>query len=247
MRIFLCVIFIFVSSMVISSGRADSVRSPLKVSGYVSMNRNGMAPIPSFSLGKPAIIAGFTLRKNRFSYDPQLSYSTEFKPWIIDNWLHYRLIQNKNFELRTGISSSAFFSGIETSEGKIWQCQRYGTLELAGIFTLSGKSTLSMLAWYDKGFDKGTITGYIINLIADKPDILIGRKLIAGINAQFFYLDYTQENDGLFLSPKIALNVKDIPFSIYFQCTQALVSNISPYPGFRWNAGAAFHFGTTGQ
>jgi hypothetical protein len=217
------------------------------VSGFVSLNSNGIAPIPSFSLGKPAIIAGITLRKNRFSYDPQLSYSTDFKPWIIDNWLHYRLIQNIKFELRTGINSSAFFSDIATAEGKIWQCQRYGTLELAGTYGLSGKSTLSLLAWYDKGFDKGTITGYIVNLIADKPDIKIGRKLIAGINAQFFYLDYTDKNDGLFLSPKAALGVRNIPFSIFFQCTQPLHSNISPYPGFRWNAGAAFNFGTTGQ
>ena len=49
-------------------------------------------PIPSFALGKPALSANLSVVKGRFSYDPQLSYDLHLKPWIIDNWFHYKLV-----------------------------------------------------------------------------------------------------------------------------------------------------------
>ena len=51
-----------------------------------------MAPIPSFSLDKPALIGAFTFAEKRFSYEPQIAYGLDLRPWIIDNWLHYRMI-----------------------------------------------------------------------------------------------------------------------------------------------------------
>jgi len=242
MRKLIYVIFIFISVNAFSQEEADSTRNPLKVSGTVSLNSNGIAPIPAFSLGKPALIAALSLKKNRFSYDPQLSYGLDIRPWIIDNWLHYRVIEKPEFELKTGFDASMFFSEYKTPDEVILRGQRYATFELAGIYKMSRKSSLSFVTWYDRGLDKGTLIGYFFNLVADRSDISVGKHLLMDINVQIFYIDYTGKNDGLFISPKISSSVRNLPFSITFQAIQTVNSNISPFPKFRWNLGLAYSF-----
>jgi len=107
MRVPFFLLFIFIFTITNSQERADSSKSNLKVAASVSLNSNGIAPIPAFSLDKPAIIATVSLIKNRFSYDPTLAYGLNMKPWIIDSWLHYKLVRRPSFELRTGVNFSS--------------------------------------------------------------------------------------------------------------------------------------------
>jgi len=60
------------------------------------------------------ITGAFSLAKDRFSYDPQLSNGLDFKPWIIDNWFHYKIVDRPAIEFKAGAVFSAFFSEIET-------------------------------------------------------------------------------------------------------------------------------------
>ena len=112
-----------------SQDKADSSRTKLKAYATVSLNSNGIASIPAFSLGEPAVIAGINLIKNRFSYDPVLAYGFNMKPWFIDNWLHYKIIRKPLWELRTGFNISSFFSEYQLDDGKtILEGQRYFAL-----------------------------------------------------------------------------------------------------------------------
>jgi hypothetical protein len=133
MRKLFFIIFSIIATFAISKEKSDTTKSPLKVSGEVTLNSNGIAPIPAFALGKPTISANITLKKNRFSYNPQLSYGLDFKPWIIDNWFRYQLMETPKFELRTSLDISMFFSEYETPDEVIWRGQRYMALELAGV------------------------------------------------------------------------------------------------------------------
>jgi len=233
-------LFIFISAY--STEKSDSTKSKLQFYGNVSLNSNGIAPIPAFSLGKPALIAAFTLQKKRFSFDPQIAYGIDMRPWLIDNWVHYRLIYKPKFELRTGFDFSMFFGEYDAGDYKILQGQQYLTFEIAGIFKFSPKSTLSLMCWSDNGQDHGSIKGFYYNAVYEKSDIAIGKSVLFSGSMQVFYLGYTANNDGLFISPKISFAIRNIPLSIFFQATQALISNIEPFPGFRWNAGLACTF-----
>jgi hypothetical protein len=242
MRITFCLLFLLFFSLGYSNEKTDSTRTKLKISGNLSLNSNGIAPIPAFSLGKPALIAAFTLQKRRFSYDPQIAYGLDMRPWIIDNWLHYRLIYKPKFELRTGVDFSMFFDEYDAGDYKILSGQQYITFELAGICRFTPKSILSLMYWSDNGQDHGSINGNFYNIVYDRNDIEIGENILFSASLQLFYIDYTGDNDGLFVSPRIASSVKKIPLSLFFQAIQPLASNIEPYPGFRWNAGLAYLF-----
>jgi hypothetical protein len=246
MKVSFCVVFLFMFTASYSNEHADSSKTKLNAGATVSLNSNGIASIPAFSLGKPAIIASVSLQKNRFSYDPQLAYGLNFKGWFIDSWLHYKLIDRPHFEFRPGFNFSTFFSDYKGQDETnlqnetIRQAQRYFTIELTGIYKFSPKSSLTIGYWNDRGQEKGTLTGHFFNLVGERSDITIGKKVLLTADLQIFYIDYEGNNDGLFLSPKISSSLRNGPFSIFFQPIQALYSNISPFPGFRWNLGVAY-------
>jgi hypothetical protein len=239
----IAIVFFFIFSVSYSYEKADSSRKNLKADCTVSFNSNGISSIPAFSLGKPAIVAAIGLAKGRFSFDPTLAYGLDIRPWYIDSWLHYRLIDKSKFRLRTGINFSNFFSDYPLPEhAPILQGQRYWAIELAAFYYFPDRSNISLMYWNDRGQDPGTLLGHFISLTGEWAEINISKKVFLTASLQIFYINYDGDNDGLFIAPKIASSVRDLPFSIFIQATQAITSNISPFPGFKWNAGLSYTF-----
>jgi len=199
-----------------------------------------MAPVPAFSLGKPAIMASLVLTKNRFSYEPTLAYGLDSRPWFIDNWMHYKLIVKPVFELRAGFNPSAYLEQYKPSEEFIWHSQRYFTFEIAGLYKFSSVSSISMLYWNDRGQEKESIKGHYLSLFWDRSELPIGKKGLMNLSFQFYYINYEGNNDGLFISPKITTSVRNSPFSFFIMANQALQSNITPFPKFKCNIGVAY-------
>ena len=240
MRTTVCLVFLFISAISYSAEPADSSKKKLKASATFSLNSDGISSIPAFSLGKPAVMASVSLAKNRFSYDPTLAYGLDFKGWFIDSWLHYRLIDKPHFEFRPGFNFSTFFSDYKLQDITIREAQRYFTFEFTGIYKFSPNTSLTIGYWNDRGQEKGTLIGHFFNLVGQRSDIKLGKNVMLTVDFQIFYIDYEGDNDGLFLSPKVSAALRNKPFAIFFQPIQALESNITPYPGFRWNLGLAY-------
>lgn len=239
---FLGILLLLVFSSFVSFSQevnADPKRK-LQASATVSLNSNGIASIPAFSLGKPAIMASLSLVKNRFSYDPLLAYGLDLRPWFIDNWLHYKLIVRPAFELRTGFNLSAYFSEYTPSEEYIWHSERYFSFEMAGMYKFSSVSAVSLLYWNDRGQEPESIQGHFLDFVWDRTEMNIGKKVQLSLNVQLYYINYNGNNDGIFLSPKISFSVRNIPFSLFWQANQAIVSNITPFPEFKWNLGVSY-------
>jgi len=234
-------LFFSIATISWSQENQDSIRSKkLKAEATVSLNSNGIAYVPAFSLDKPAIIGSFSLVKNRFSYDPALYYSMELRPWIIDNWFHYKIIDRPVFEFKVGAVISAFFSEVETPDGVIHQTQKYLAAEFIGTYKFNPLTSMSFTYLIDRGQDPGTVTGHFFNLQAERSDIQLGKKGLLSASLQIFYLDYTGNNDGFFTAGNVSASIRNVPFAIFFQAIQALSSNITPFPGFKWNVGLSY-------
>lgn len=233
-------IFIFIVTNAFSQGDSIISSKKLKADVSFSINTNGVSSIPAFSLGKPAVIASVSLKKNRFSYDPTLAYGLNFKGWFIDSWLHYRLIDRPHFEFRPGFNFSTFFSDYPGNEGTIRQAERYFTFEFTGILKFSNYKSLVIGYWNDRGQERTSIKGHFFNLIGQISDFLPARNILLALDFQIFYIDYEGPNDGLFLSPKLSVSIRNKPFTLFCQPIQVLESNIKPNPGFRFNIGLAY-------
>mgnify|MGYP001454474134 CR=1 FL=1 len=237
MKIKICLLFVFISVNGLSQENPAKSHNPLETDLSFSLNSNGIASIPAFSLGKPAVIASAGISKGRFSYDPVLAYSLEMKPWFIDSWLHYRIIEKPKFELKAGVNFSTFCSGLMLNGEEIIKAERYFAFSISPTYRFSPVSSLTFDYWSDNGQEKGSISGHFLCLTYDRSEIELGKNMLLSANIMFFQLFYDGNNDGLFVAPKISLSMRDFPSSLFFQATQAITSNISPWPGFRWNAG----------
>jgi hypothetical protein len=240
MRIIFCLLFLFLFVAAKSYQLPDSSKTLLKASANVSINSNGIASIPAFSLDKPAIIASISLVKNRFSYDPTLAYGFDLRPWFIDNWLHYKFVSRPALDLTAGFNISTFGTEYKVPEGSIWETQRYFALAMTGVYRFSSKNSVTIAYWRDMGQEKGTLKGNFYNFVGERNNMKIGKNVLFSAGLQIFYINYTGENDGLFVSPKVSTSLRNIPFFLFFQATQPLSSNISPWPGFKWNIGLGY-------
>lgn len=242
MKLFVSAILFLICNVTFPGESSDTLSSKLKAGCTVSLNSNGIASIPAFSLDKPAVMASINLSKGRFSYDPTLAYGLDLKPWFIDNWLHYKVIVKSGFELRAGFNISSFFSSYKLPDETILQGQRYFAFALAATYFVASNTTLTIDYWNDRGQDKGTIKGHFVSLTGERSEIRLGEKAFFSANAMLFYIDYDGKNDGLFISPKVSFNIREVPFSLFSQASQAIISNIEPFPGFRWNIGLSYIF-----
>jgi hypothetical protein len=240
MRLSFCFVFVFIFTASYSLEKADSSQAKLKASATFSLNSNGISSVPAFSLGDPAAMVAVVLAKKRFSYEPTLAYGLDGRPWFIDNWFRYKLVNRRAFELRIGMNVSSYFSEYKLPDETILQGQRYFAYEIAGVYKFSPNTSLSLSYWNDNGQEKGTLKGHFVDLIGERNNIPIGKHVLLGVNLQLFYINYDGNNDGLFVSPRVSSTVRNVPVSVYFQAIQALVSNISPFPEFQWNIGMAY-------
>jgi hypothetical protein len=243
MKLSISVIFLFISGVMLSQESNGTSKKKLEASCVFSLNSNGISSIPAFSLGDPAIMAAVGLAKGRFSFDPVLAYDLEMKPWFFDSWVHYLIINKPVFKLRTGINFSMYFSDLLLPEDEmVLQGQRYWAFELAGIYNIDPKTSLTVLVWNDRGQDPGTITGIYTSVAFERSEISVGKRVLLAGSLQIFNIAYDGYNDGLFISPRIAVSYKNVPVSVFFQAIQPVTTNISPYPGFKWNLGASYTF-----
>ena len=236
-------LFLLITTAFAFSQQNETVHSKkLTASGNISINSNGIASIPAFSLGDPAFISSVSLAKGRFSYNPVLAYGLDLKPWFIDNWLHFKFIARPIFEMRAGFNYSTFFSQYKLPDETILQGQRYFAFALEAIYTFKPKNTFQFAYWNDRGQEPGTIKGHYLSITAERTEIEVAKKIMLSAGLQLFYINYTGNNDGLFIVPKMSASVKNIPLLLYFQGIQPIASNVEPFPGFNWNIGLAYIF-----
>jgi hypothetical protein len=221
--------------------QSDSSRHKLKAAATVTLNSNGFGAIPAFSLGDPAVIANISLTKGRLSYEPALAYGLDLKPWYIDNWLNFRIVNRSKFILITGLNANGFYTRRTISDTTILQVQRYFTFALTGLIKITANTTLTTAYWRDHGMDGG-INGHFANLAVERTGIPLGGKNMLAVMLQVFYIDYEGNNDGLFVTPRITYSILNFPLSVFTLGTQPISSNIEPFPDFQWNVGLGYGF-----
>jgi hypothetical protein len=239
-------VFLFLGTALYASEITDSTKSKLKAGATFSLNSNGISSVPAFSLGDPALMASVSIGRGWFSYDPTLAYSLDGHPWFIDNWLHVKLVNRPEFELRTGMNISTYCSKYTVPDGELYGVERYFAYELAATFRFANKMSLLTQYWNDRGQEDWSLKGHFLSTTAEKTDMAIGKHVLCTAALQLFYINYNgnngdnDNNDGFFVAPRVAFSIRNFPVSIFSQVVQAITSNIEPFPGFSINVGIGY-------
>jgi hypothetical protein len=223
----------------------DSSLAAIQFSGTVSFTSNGISPIPAFSLEKPAILGFLSIRRKRFSYHPEIAFSSKGIPWFFNNFFRYKLIEKPKFQFQTGLNWAISYSYPEVMQGgvnrTIAKAERFLWLELVPRYTISEKVAISSTTFSGYNFEPGSVKRInFISLVGNITKIKIYRAVYSSFFPQIFYLNLDNKSNGIFVSGLFGIGHNKLPLFLSTQINQTLVTTISPDPGFKWNISLSY-------
>jgi hypothetical protein len=232
------------------SQKPDSTKRELKLGGTVTATNNGFSLVPTFSLGKPALMTNLSLSgKGRLSFEPMFWYSAlDFKPWSFIFISRYKVVRREkfNFAIGTHLPAVNFITTPVAKNGvtqDIIEARRFFPVaELMPSYRFNKHFALSAYILYGKGLDKSaSAANTFVSLRPDVDHIRLSERFFLRFNPQFYYLKINQ-NDGFYTAASLTLAHRKWPFSISTMMNKALKTNINT-SDFDWNVGLTYAFG----
>lgn len=244
-NLFLFFILVIISQSCFAQAK-DSTKSIIDFSGSVSATTNGISIIPTFSLGKPALITSLSLAKGRFSFEPDLRFSMEGKPWGFVFWFRYKIIDHKKFQMRIGahpafayVDETITTNGVEQTH---LVAQHYAALELVPNYFFTKNTSIGIYYLYGRGLQNDAIKyTHFLTLNSNFSKVKLSNQFYLGIIPQLYYLSVASE-DGFYCSANITLNKEKFPLSFSLFGNQKIKSGITGSKDFIWNATLMYAF-----
>ena len=223
-----------------SQAKRDSTQTSWEVSGNVLLINNGISAVPAFSAGKPAVMTSLTIKKNHFSFTPQFNYILEGRPWATNSWLRYQTTKGK-FTYRVGANMSLFFKKYIDQNVEKLGYNQYLETELATFYQVSEKTSINLVYWNDKGFEKDAVAwGNFLSLSASFSKIPISNAIKLNFTPNLFYTWNAIPFKGLFISSTVNFTYKKSPISFSIQAVEPI--NADESATFIWNYGLNWAF-----
>lgn len=238
------IILLFFSTKNIFAQKKDST---LSIKGELSVTNNGFSFIPAFTLDKPAGISVVTVSKNKLSFQSQIRYSLEGRPWAIAFISRYKIISTPKAEVTAGV----YFPGISFFESKViqngaeknlLQSQQSVSPELNASFPISKHLMLGTTYLYNRSMGGvPPLNGHYGGVWASLFDLKISKTLRFAIDSQLFYLNLDGA-DGTYTSWNFTLSKKNFPISLSSMMFKTIKSNIGGKDA-NWNLSLNYRFG----
>lgn len=224
---------------------ADSTKTPAVFSGVITATNNGVSLIPSFSLGKPALLFDLSLGKGRLSFDPMLRFGMDGKPWTFVFWWRYKLLVNPKFNLSIGAHPSVVFRNVNASingaSRELLSAQRYVAWEAAPNFALSKKVSVGLYYLGSHGLTKDLpqLTTFL-TLRSTLSNLNLSKQLTLTLIPQVYFLKM-DERQGTYVNATVILGKKNFPLAISSIVSQAIDTEIAG-KDLVWNLGLNYNF-----
>lgn len=217
------------------------------LSGNAGITNNGISLIPSFSLEKPATIFNMWLAKNKFSFDPEMTFSLhDGKPWYLLLWLRYKVLDEGRFKFTTGTHLGLNFRRsvlpINNAPTTILLTDRYLVAELSPTYSISKNLTLSAYSLLSHGLEPGTanlIQFYTMGV--NFSNIKLSNQLYLKAFPQVYYLNM-DKIDGIYFTSSFTLGKYNFPLSISSVFNKVINTQINTGKVFVWNVTVNYLF-----
>lgn len=225
---------------------SDSTRLLSHFSGAVTVTNNGISLIPTFSLGDPAAIFNLNMGRRKLSFEPELRFALEGRPWSFLFWWRYQAVETEKFHLRVGLHPALNFRrqsvelNGETRTATI--TRRYFAWELAPNYFVGKNISVGMYYLYSRGLDQGTTkSNHFVTVNAGFHHISLPADLFLRIVPQVYYLKLDRD-DGFYATATITLAHRTIPFSLQSIMNKIIDTNVPGSKDFSWNLSLIYSF-----
>lgn len=212
----------------------------------LSITQNGFSFIPSFSLGKPAVIFEPSVGNKRLSFEPQFRFALEGKPWSFIFIYKYKLVKKNKFSMQVGGHLPAIvFSTQSVSRNGVTEdaiiSQRYLAVELIPNYALSKDASIGLYLLRGHGFDAGGIQdSHYAGLRSTITNLNMTKRIFFKFIPQVYYLR-TDDKDGVYITNTLTLVMRNFPLSISNIVNKGIQTDI-PGKDFDWNVSVVYSF-----
>lgn len=239
------VLFLIVFSMVSAQDKEHKFLDDFR--GTASVTHNGISLVPSFSLGDPALLFDLKFTKNRLSFEPDMRFALDGKPWSFLFWFRYKAVEKERFSLRIGAHPALNFRTVtvirDGQPEEILESRRYLAAEIAPNYKLGKNTGIGIYYLHGRGFDDGVKQTNFVVLNSYFNNLNITKNLYFNISPQTYYLRM-DDKEGFYAVAFVTLFKRDFPVSISAIFNKAIDTEIVPEDDFIWNVSLNYSFGS---
>lgn len=225
--------------------KVDSIRGSLQVSGGVHVTNNGISPVPSLTLGKPAAFFDLGVHGRRLSFEPQFRFALDGRPWSFIFWWRYKLVQGKKFRVNLSAHPALLFTHTTVyKDGEklvITNAKRMGAFELVPTWRFGRKAEAGWYYLQGGSLDRGGNTRIKMAAIRGSYTASLPSGFRLRTVPMLFYLNLNG-HEGYYVNGTLSLERKNWPVSISSILNAELKSKVPGSKPFIWNIGAAYAF-----
>ncbi len=225
----------------------DSIKMLDYFRGEVHVTNNGISLVPTFSVNKPASILYLYMGKGKLSFEPDMRFTLEGKPWTFLFWFRYRPITTEKFSLRVGVHPALNFRTIDAlSDGKqkeVIETRRFLAAEIAPSYMIRKNISVGMYYLYAYGLDDSQKHTHYIAANSSFKNINVFGDYYLNVSPQFYYLRLDNE-DGTYAAAFLKFYKQDFPLAIGAIFNQTLNTVINPEDSLVWNISLEYRFGS---
>lgn len=215
------------------------------LSGRVLLTHNGLSLIPSFSLDKPAAIFFLSAGQRQFTFEPEMRFALEGKPWSFIFWFRYKAIQHDKFSLRIGGHQALNFRTLPVvangQSKEVIDARRFLATEIAPNLKLHKYFSVGMYYLYALGLDDSQRHAHFVVLSTSFPDLPIYNTIRFSLFPNVYYLALDDIN-GYYFSSSFKLSKVNFPLWLESIINVKLRSDIQPERYFVWNISLVYSF-----
>lgn len=239
------ILLIFLFSFNGYSQKTDSTNSLIQFSGNINLTNNGVSLVPTFSLGKPAILIDIAIKGKKLSFEPMFNFATDkLRPWGFIFWLRYKLIEKKKFNLKVGAHPSFVFSASQIIQNgikkEVLSANRYVATEIVPSYAVSENTTVGAYILGANQIGVNTFDPTFFLALNSVSTIRLSEKYFARIMPQFYFLKLANQK-GIYSNAILILGKKNLPFSLNGMVSKSIKTEIEVNK-FVWNVGLNYSF-----
>lgn len=228
------------------SQTSDSVKIIHHFSGSANVTNNGISLVPSFSLGRPAALFLLSLGGERFSFDPDIRFSLDGKPWTFLFWTRYKLFTEGRFRMNTGAHLGLNFRTTTLPDNgagiEFLVVRRYLAGELTPTYSIAKNISIGSYYLYSRGVDNGAVRNtHFLTLNTNFSRIPVSKLFYLRAVPQVYYL-FQDGNKGYFFTSTFTVVKQNFPWSISTIINKQLRSGIPGAKDFVWNVSLVYSF-----
>lgn len=244
--------FILSISLTLSTLTLFSQNGPEKTipqttfSGNIGITNNGISIIPAFAFNEPATNFILSVKKNRFSFDPDIRIASSLTKASMIFWFRYRFIQNKSFTLHAGIHPALNFMPRQIIENgnssNIIQARRFFAQEIVPSYKFSDHFSITLYYLHGNGFQaSGPKNSNFISLIPSFNKIKITKDYSFTLAPSLYYLKLDRTS-GTYFAANATIEKNGLPFVLQSTINKTIQSNLEGNRDFMWNIILAYVF-----